>query len=59
MSIPDLNNGALAPVADEHTGKPRVISGVIPPELNGSLVRNGPNPLSGQFSGQDVLNWWP
>lgn len=59
MSIPDLNSGALALVADEHTSKLQVISGEIPPELNGTLVRNGPNPLTVQFIGQDVLNWWP
>ena len=29
------------------------------PELNGVLVRNGPNPLTGVYGGNDVLDWWP
>lgn len=55
----DLNAGALAPVADEValTGLP--VDGAVPPALAGTLMRNGPNPLSGRFEAQGVLNWWP
>ena len=55
----NLNAGALAPVQDEVSIQPRLIEGNIPRELNGSLIRNGPNPFSGAFSGHDVLDWWP
>ena len=56
---PDLNRGALAPVADEaEVAYPRVL-GEIPRELNGTLLRNGPNPFSGHFDGKGVLSWWP
>ena len=28
-------------------------------DLNGTLIRNGPNPFAGKFAGTDVLDWWP
>lgn len=59
MTTPDLNIGALAPVADETEIADLAVTGVIPAELNGSLLRNGPNPFSGRFDGDGVLDWWP
>jgi carotenoid cleavage dioxygenase-like enzyme len=59
MTMPDLNSGALAPVADEVEIFDLPVIGDIPSELRGTLIRNGPNPFSGQFSGADVLSWWP
>lgn len=59
MTTIDLNAGALAPVADEIDAVDLRVSGAIPRELNGVLVRNGPNPLRGRFDGSDVLSWWP
>ncbi len=55
----DLNQGALAPVADEVTLTDLEVSGSIPADLNGTLLRNGPNPFSGRFQGNGVLSWWP
>lgn len=54
----DLNTGALAPVVDEIDLVDLVAVGTIPRDLNGVLVRNGPNPLRGRFEGNDVLSWW-
>jgi len=54
----DLNIGALAPVADEVTVTSLDVTGQLPPELNGTLVRNGPNPFSGVAVGEDMLAWW-
>lgn len=59
MSTPSLNKGAFAPVSDEFESTALTVTGEIPRELNGVLVRNGPNPYSGQFVGNDVLSWWP
>ncbi len=59
MSMPDLNSGALAPVSKELELFELNVTGSIPTELNGTLVRNGPNPLSGRFAGEDMLAWWP
>lgn len=59
MTMPDLNSGALAPVADEVERFDFSVTGNIPRELCGTLVRNGPNPFSGRFTGSDVLSWWP
>lgn len=59
MTTPNLNRGAFAPVSDEFESTAFKVTGEIPPELNGVLVRNGPNPYTGQFVGNDVLSWWP
>ncbi|MDN7676470.1 carotenoid oxygenase family protein [Burkholderia oklahomensis] len=59
METLDLNAGALAPVADEIDVVGLRVTGEIPRELNGALVRNGPNPLRGRFEGSGVLSWWP
>jgi carotenoid cleavage dioxygenase len=59
MALPDLNRGALAPVADEVTLEQLSVYGAIPRDLNGTLIRNGPNPLSGRFQGTEMLDWWP
>ncbi|AOJ02316.1 carotenoid oxygenase [Burkholderia mayonis] len=59
MTAIDLNAGALAPVADEVDLVDLPVTGSIPRDLNGVLVRNGPNPLRGRFEGDDVLSWWP
>ena len=59
MALPDLNAGALAPVADEHESVAFEITGRVPADLNGTLIRNGPNPFAGKFAGADVLDWWP
>lgn len=60
MSEPpiDLNAGVLAPLSSETTLGPVSVTGQLPPELNGTLVRNGPNPLDGRFAGDDMLSWW-
>lgn len=58
----DLNAGVLAPVTDEVdlAGPSELpVTGSLPPDLAGTLVRTGPNPLSGRFDGRGVLNWWP
>ena len=59
MSAIDLNTGALAPVVTEVDLVDLCVAGEIPRELNGVLVRNGPNPLGGRFQGNDLLSWWP
>lgn len=59
MTILDLNHGALMPVLDEVDVAEPTVAGSIPPDMNGMLVRNGPNPLNGRFEGRDVLSWWP
>jgi len=57
--MPDLNTGALAPVADEHESVAFEVTGQVPLDLHGTLIRNGPNPFVGKFTGADVLDWWP
>lgn len=59
MTTIDLNAGALAPVAGEIDAVDLRVTGALARELNGVLVRNGPNPLRGRFDGGDVLSWWP
>lgn len=59
MTAIDLNTGATAPVADEIDLVDLPVTGTVPRDLNGVLVRNGPNPLRGHFEGTDVLSWWP
>lgn len=38
--------GNFAPVKDELTETDLAVEGAIPPELNGRLLRNGPNPIA-------------
>ncbi|MEQ8861480.1 MAG: carotenoid oxygenase family protein [Pseudomonadales bacterium] len=59
MSLIDLNQGALAPVADEVLLEAPAVTGELPRDLNGVLIRNGPNPVGGRFLGSGVLSWWP
>lgn len=59
MTSIDLNAGAIAPVAREDDFVGLRVTGTLPDALNGVLVRNGPNPLSGRFEGDCVLSWWP
>ena len=59
MVTVNLNAGALAAVVDEIERRNPPVTGTIPPDLNGTLVRNGPNPLRGRFEGNDVLSWRP
>jgi carotenoid cleavage dioxygenase-like enzyme len=59
MAAIDSNIGALAPVVNEVDLVDLCVVGEIPRDLNGALVRNGPNPLRGRFEGNDVLSWWP
>ncbi|MCG3102190.1 carotenoid oxygenase family protein, partial [Enterobacter sp. DRP3] len=49
----------LAPVADEVDVVELRVTGAIPRELDGTLLRNGPNPPGGRFDGNDMLSWWP
>jgi carotenoid cleavage dioxygenase len=37
--------GPYAPVAEEVTAEPLVVSGTVPPELSGTYMRIGPNPV--------------
>jgi carotenoid cleavage dioxygenase-like enzyme len=59
MSQLDPNKGAFAAVSDECERFSLRVEGEIPLELNGALIRNGPNPLSGKFNDNSVLSWWP
>ncbi|RQS76810.1 carotenoid oxygenase [Burkholderia sp. Bp8963] len=59
MTTFDLNSGAIAPVADEADVVDLRVTGCIPRDLDGVLLRNGPNPLRGRFEGNDMLAWWP
>jgi carotenoid cleavage dioxygenase-like enzyme len=43
--------GHLAPVPDEIDAVDLPVDGVLPPELTGRYLRNGPNPLPGQDPG--------
>jgi carotenoid cleavage dioxygenase-like enzyme len=43
MAAIDLNSGATAPVTDEVDLTDLPITGTIPLDLDGVLVRNGPN----------------
>jgi len=55
----DLNSGATAAVLNEVHLVDLPVTGTIPQDLSGVLIRNGPNPLRGHFNGHDVLDWWP
>ncbi|WP_322013076.1 carotenoid oxygenase family protein [Paraburkholderia sp. J12] len=59
MTTLDLNAGAIAPVTHEADHVALRVTGTLPDDLHGVLVRNGPNPLSGRFEGDGVLSWWP
>lgn len=52
--------GNYAPVSNELSTENLPIEGAIPPELNGTYVRNGPNPASGTsahwFGGDGMLH---
>lgn len=54
-----LNDGVLAPVEEERELVDLKVTGNLPQDLRGMLLRNGPNPFSGRFQGDDVLSWWP
>src|SRR5580765_3272172 len=43
--------GTLAPVPDEIDAVDLPVDGLLPPELTGRYLRNGPNPLPGEDSG--------
>lgn len=43
-------DGNFAPVYEESTAEKLEVIGAIPPELNGRLLRNGPNPQTGWSS---------
>ena len=59
MSQLDPNQGAFAAVSDECERFSLMVEGEIPRQLNGALIRNGPNPLNGKFKDNSVLSWWP
>ena len=44
-------SGTLAPVPDEIDAVDLPVDGVLPPELTGRYLRNGPNPLPGEDPG--------
>lgn len=44
-------DGHLAPVPDETDARDLEVTGVLPPELTGRYLRNGPNPKPGEPSG--------
>jgi carotenoid cleavage dioxygenase-like enzyme len=52
--------GNYAPVMDETTAFDLPVSGTLPADLNGTYVRNGPNPRTGPtpiwFLGQGMLH---
>jgi len=52
--------GNYAPVMEEITAGDPLVSGTLPPDLNGTYVRNGPNPRTGPtpiwFLGQGMLH---
>ena len=52
--------GNYAPVPDEVTVFDLAVEGALPPELDGLLLRNGPNPRSGAsphwFAGDGMLH---
>ncbi len=47
--------GNYAPVLDEITATDLAVTGTIPAELDGRLIRNGPNPVDG---GQPESHWF-
>ena len=56
MATTDLYlQGNYAPVAAETTVADLPVTGTIPPELDGRLIRNGPNPVDG---GDPAAHWF-
>lgn len=49
-AVPVHMTGHLAPVPDEIDAVDLPVEGVLPPELTGRYLRNGPNPLPGEPS---------
>ena len=47
--------GNYAPVSEETTATELSVTGTIPAELDGRLIRNGPNPIDG---GQPDAHWF-
>ena len=47
--------GNYAPVSEEITATELPVTGTIPAELDGRLIRNGPNPVDG---GQPDAHWF-
>ena len=47
--------GNYAPVSEEITATELVVTGTIPAELDGRLIRNGPNPIDG---GHPDAHWF-
>jgi carotenoid cleavage dioxygenase-like enzyme len=60
MTQPFHLTGNYAPVMDETTAFDLPVSGTLPADLNGTYVRNGPNPRTGPtpiwFLGQGMLH---
>ena len=54
----DLSQGVFRPVSEEISAGPLTVQGSIPADLNGRWLRNGPNPLSGGFVGNDTFSWF-
>jgi 8'-apo-carotenoid 13,14-cleaving dioxygenase len=60
--IRDYVSGALAPVTEEVTAVDLAVTGVLPPELTGRYVRNGPNQVDADpatqhwFTGTGMLH---
>ena len=54
-SLPSYLAGHLAPVPDEITAVDLPVDGVLPAELTGRYLRNGPNPLPGEDPGHWFL----
>ena len=54
----DLNAGGFRPVADEVYETDLPVRGEIPADLNGRWLRNGPNPHSMSFDGNDYFSWF-
>ncbi len=55
-----FTTGVYAPVSNELTLNDLPVSGTIPPEFDGLLVRNGPNPMAGSLrgGGDNIATWF-
>ena len=63
-AVPLHMTGHLAPVPDEIDAVDLPVEGVLPPELTGRYLRNGPNPLPGEpsahwFTGHGMVHGDP